>query len=172
MKRIVAAACCLVVATAVWAGDPAKQATTKPTSAKQLEMMKAEMSKCAVCKTMAARLDEIGPMQVEVVKLNDGTAFIHNVTPNKAAVYHQASAELMKAGEASMTMTDAQAKTELCDICQGFRDVMKAGANMSNGQTKYGDLCVVTSKDPKVQAQIASLGEKCAMMMGTAQATR
>jgi len=173
MKRLIAAACVLALAcSAVWAGDPAKDAASKPMSAQHAEMMKAEMMKCAVCKHMAAHLDEIGPIQTDVVKLNDGFAQIHNVPPAKAAALHAACDEMSKAGEASLSMTDEQAKTQLCPMCQGIRDAMKAGAHMSQGKTKTGDMMVLTSTDPKVQSQIVALGDKCAMMAAGPQATR
>jgi hypothetical protein len=173
MKRILLAVCLLVVmCSGAWADEPTKTAA-KPTSAKnQADMMKAEMAKCAVCKNMAAHLDEIGPIQTEVVRLNDGVALIHSVSPSKADVFHKAGAEVAKAGEACMTMTDAQAKTQLCSFCQELRGVMKAGAEMSNGNTKYGDLMVITAKDPAVQTKIGSLASKCEMMMTQQQATR
>ena len=45
---------------------------------------------------------------------------------------------------------------------------MKAGAKMSNGMTKTGDLMVITSDDPATQAKIADLASKCEMMMSGA----
>jgi hypothetical protein len=77
-----------------------------------------------------------------------------------------------KAGEASMKMTDAQAKTELCSFCQEMRSAGKAGARFSKGKTKTGDMMVMTSDDPKVQGQLTALGQKCAMMAGDPQASR
>jgi len=180
MKRVLVAACLLAMTcTAVWAGEQ-PQATTKgaatqaaqQTSAKQLEMMKAEMAKCAVCKNLAAHLDEIGPINMEVAKLNDGVAIMHSVPAAKVATFQKACEEMDKAGEACMTMTDEQAKTQLCPMCQDMRSVMKAGGKMSTGMTKHGDIMVLTSTDPTVQAQINSLGEKCAMMAAGTQAAR
>lgn len=169
MKRLMAAVCTLLISTAVWAGD---QGMSKQMSAKHMQMMKAEMMKCAVCKHMAVHLDEIGPVQSDVAQLNDGMAIIHNVPPDKADVFHQAGEECSQAGMAAMNFTDEQAQTQLCAMCQGIRSAVKAGATMSQGQTKNGDIMVLTSNDPKVQAQLASLAEKCAMMMGEGQAKR
>ena len=176
MKRILVAACLLAMTcTAAWAEGQTQAPTKAPattkapaaptTSAKQLEMMKAEMSKCAVCKPMAAHLDEIGPISMEVVKLDNGIAMLHSVPAAKVAAYQSAAKEVHAAGEASMTMTDEQAKTSLCPMCQGLRDAMKAGAKATAGMTKHGDLVVFTSDDPAVQAQLTSLGDKCAAMM-------
>ena len=173
MKRLIASACVLLMAcSVVWAGGPTKDAAKKGMSAQHMEMMKAEMSKCAVCKHMAAHLDEIGPVQMDVVELNDGVALMHSVEPSKAEIFHKAGAEMHQAGESCMAMTDAEAKSQLCPMCQGMREVMKAGAHMSQGTTQNGDIMVLTSTDPKVQAQIATLGKQCAMMAGGGQATR
>jgi hypothetical protein len=161
MKRLMAVVCMLLVSTAVWAGDQ--------TMNKQMETMKAEMMKCYVCKHMAMHLDEIGPVKTDVAQLNDGLAIVSNVAPEKAAVYHQAGAECAKAGEEAMAFTDEQAKAQLCPLCQGIHSAVKAGATFSEGETKNGSVMVLTSNDPKVQMQLNTLADKCAMMMGDTQ---
>lgn len=162
-RWIVASVCALTIAMGVaWGGDVAK---STPASAEKMQAMKAEMMKCAVCKNIAAHMDEIGPMKAEVVRLNDGVAMVHNVTdPSKLTVYRTASAATHKAGEACMDMTDEQAKTQLCSFCQDIRSSMKAGAKMSVGDTKMGDMMVLTSADPAVQTKLSALAEKCEMM--------
>lgn len=162
LKRIAATTCVLMIAMGIaWAGDMAKPA------AEQMEAMKAAMAKCSVCKIMVPHMDELGPMKMEVVKLNDGIAVMHNVTdPAKAAKLHAVCKEMGVAGEACMAMTDEQAKAQLCENCQDIRSVVKAGATMSTGDTKMGDIMVFTSSDPAVQAKIAAMGEKCALMAG------
>ena len=147
MKRILLPLCAvLMTAGLVWAGEPVKAGA----SAAQMSAMKAEMAKCAVCKHMAAHLDEIGPVKMETVSLNDGVAIMHSVPAAKADMYHKAAAEVAEAGGACMTMTDAQAKEQLCAFCQGTRDVMKSGGKMSNGMTKTGDMMVITASDAAV----------------------
>jgi hypothetical protein len=163
MKQVFAVACLLLVATSAWAGDQGM---------KQMEMMKAEMSKCDVCKHMVPYLDQIGPVQSEVVQMNDGMAIIHTASPDKADLFHKAGDECSAAGMKAMELTDEQAKTHLCSMCQGIRSAVKAGATMSQGMTKNGDIMVLTSQDSKVQMQLSQLGEKCAMMMGQDQAKR
>ncbi len=162
-KKVLTAALFVVLAFAlVWAGTPAK---TGMTGNPQMEMMKAEMMKCAVCKNMAMHMDEIGPMKMEAVQLNNGVAIIHTVVNSKnVATFHATCDEMSKAGEACMTMTDEQAKTDLCPFCQDMRSAMKAGAQMSKGHTKKGGMMVLTSSDPAVQAQLTTLQQKCAMM--------
>ena len=157
MKRLMAVVCMLLISTAVWAGD---QGMSKQMSAKQMQMMKAEMMKCDVCKHMAMHLDEIGPVQIDVAQLNDGMAIVHNVSPDKAAVYHKAGQECSQAGMAAMNYTDEQAQKQLCPMCQGIRSAVKAGATLSQGETKNGDVMVLTSSDPKVQTQLTSLADR------------
>jgi hypothetical protein len=161
MKRVFAVVCLLLVATSAWAGDYAM---------KHMETMQAEMSKCDVCKHMVPYLDKIGSIDTQVVELNNGMATIHTAAPDKADVFHKASEECAAAGMKAMELTDEQAKTHLCPMCQGVRSAVKAGATMSQGTTKNGDVMVLTSQDPKVQKQLAELGKKCAMTMGQEQA--
>jgi len=119
LKLITIAACVLAVAVGIaWAGDMTSP-QGKMTS-DQMQAMKASMLKCSVCKHMAAHLDELGPvMTMEVAKLNDGVAVMHNITdPAKIAVFRAAGKETSAAGMACMAMTDEQAKAELCEFCQ------------------------------------------------------
>lgn len=165
-KKVTIAALFVLLAFAlVWAGTPTPKGTM--TANPQMDMMKAEMMKCAVCKNVAMHMDEIGPMGMEAVQLNDGMAVRHwvkNPTPARTAAFHTASTECKNACDATMNWTDEQAKTGLCDFCQGVHNAMKAGAHMSMGDTKSGNLMVMTSTDPAVQAQLTTLHEKCAMM--------
>jgi len=159
-KKVLAIALFVVLAFAlVWAGD--KSAANKA----QMEAMKAEMMKCAVCKTMVPQLDAIGPMKMEAVKLDNGLAIVHTVVNTKnVAAFQTACDATNKVGMAAMSWTDEQAKTDLCPFCQDMRTAVKAGAQMSNGHTKKGTIMVLTSADPAVQAQLGTLHEKCAMM--------
>jgi hypothetical protein len=173
-RWIVVCVCALTIAIGVAWGDSAKPAgTTAPAAAKnaygasseKMAAMKAEMMKCAVCKNMAMKMDEIGPMTSDVAKLNDGVALMHGVKDmSKLPIYRAASKATADAGNACMTMTDEQAKTQLCSYCQEMRSAMKAGAKMSQGETKNGDIMVLTSSDPAVQAQLSALADKCKMM--------
>jgi hypothetical protein len=159
MKRILSALVVLGLVGSAWAGSPADAA--------KMSAMKAEMSKCAVCKHMAAKMDEIGPVSMQVVHLDNGVAIQSEVQDaSKVAVFHAVGVEMSKAGEATMKMTDAQAKTDLCPMCQDMRSAAMKGANISHGQTKTGSLCVIASNDAAVQKDIAAFEMKCAAMMG------
>jgi len=164
IKRIALAAILVAAATAVaLAGDMPKGAA----GSSSVEAMKAELMKCSVCKHIAMHMDEIGPMGMEAVKLNDGVAISHWVQgkdPKRIAAMHAACAEANAAGEACMSMTDEQAKAQLCESCQAIRNAVKAGAHLSFGDTRNGDMMVLTSSDPAVQGQLAKYQQKCAMM--------
>ncbi|HXF48171.1 MAG TPA: hypothetical protein VNL73_01940 [Verrucomicrobiae bacterium] len=161
-KKVLTAALFVILAIGlVWAGDK------KAAGNAQMEQMKAEMMKCAVCKNVAMHMDEIGPMGMEAAKLNDGLAIRHWVKSSdaaKVAAFHAACNAANKAGEATLGWSDEQAKTDLCQFCQDMRTAMKAGAHMSYGDTKNGSVMVLTSSDPGVQTQLTTLHEKCAMM--------
>ena len=165
LKKLTVAACMLSLAAGVaFAGAPAPKAAAMA-GADKMAMMKAEMMKCSTCKHMAMHLDELGPMTMDVAQLNDGVAIMHGVTnPAKAVAFHAACKETEAAGMASMSMTDDQAKTDLCSMCQDMRSAMKAGAKMSVGETTNGGIMVMTSSDPVVQKSLAGLAAKCAMM--------
>ena len=160
-KKVLTAALFVLLAFAlVWASDTKKGMTGNA----QMEQMKVEMMKCAVCKNMAMQMDAMGQCGMEVTALNDGMAMRHWVKSDdakKIAAFHTGAAAYSKAGEACMTMTDEQAKTDLCPFCQDMRSAMKAGAKMSYGTTKKGDLMVITSLEPAVQAQITALRQQC-----------
>jgi hypothetical protein len=156
-----------------WAGDVTKKdagatgkAVPEAAAAAKMAAMKDAMTRCSVCKAFAPHMDELGPvMTMEVAKLDNGVLLIHNVTePSKVATYQAVCKEVSTAGQASMAMTDEQAKTQLCDYCQSIRTVVKSGAQMSKGNTKTGSVMILTSADPAVQTKIAELGAKCAMM--------
>ncbi len=161
-KKVLTAALFVVLAFAlVWAGDK------KAANTAQMDAMKAEMMKCAVCKNVAMNMDEIGPMGMEAAKLNDGLAIRHwvkSADAKKVAAFHTACNAANQAGQTTLSWTDEQAKTDLCQFCQDMRTAMKAGAHMSYGDTKNGSMMILTSSDPAVQAQLGTLHEKCAMM--------
>jgi len=161
-SRVLVALAALAVAATAFAGDDAKKAD----KAAMMEMMKAEMMKCAVCKNMMTGMDQYGPaMSTEVVTLDNGMAMVHNISdPAKVEVFHAAGNATAKAGMACLTMTDEQARAQLCEFCQATRELGKHGASISYGQTKMGDMMIISSNDPKVVGQIGELRSKCAMM--------
>ncbi len=171
-KSIITALLCSFVFGIAWAGDAAKTSaaaaakTDQAAASARMKMMKDEMMKCSVCKNMATHMDEWGPvMTMDVAHLNDGVAMIHGVSdPSKLANFRADCAATHKAGEASMTMTDEQVKTQLCSFCQEIHGAMKAGAKMSQGPTTSGEIMILTSSDPAVKAKLEALAAQCEMM--------
>ncbi len=154
-----------ILCTAAFAGDKQKGEGGKM----GMEAMKAEMLKCYVCKNMASKWDEIGPMGMESTKLNDGlllSSWVKSEDPKKVEAYHAAAAACTKAVGETLEWTDEQAKGgELCEWCQDVRGALKSGAHFSSGSTKNGDMKVLTATDPAVQAKLAAMHEKCVMMI-------
>jgi hypothetical protein len=143
-----------------WAGEPA---------AADHEAMMAGLMDCAVCKNMAPHMATLMPvMSLEFVEMTNGMAMVHAVSdPSKIAEYHEMSAATAKAGQACMTFSDTEASENLCHFCQSIRSLGKAGATVSHGDTKAGDMLVITSEDPAVQAQIAAFRTQAQEMMGS-----
>lgn len=125
------------------------------------------MANCDVCKNMVPHMESLGPvMTMDYAKLNDGIAMMHGVSdPAKLAEYRKMSAAMTQAGEACMMLTDEEAGTHLCEMCQHIRSAMQAGAKMSMGETTMGDVMVITSDDPAVQKRLGELGSMCAMIV-------
>jgi len=163
IRRILVVGCLLAlslgVALAGGKGDMMKAAAG--------DKMAQEMMKCDVCKHMAPHMKELGPaMTMDMATLNDGVAFMHGVSdPAMLPMYRKVSAEMATAGEACMDYSDEKAASNLCEMCQGIRKAMHSGAKMSMGDTKMGDIMVLTSDDAAVQKQLSQLGTMCEMMM-------
>lgn len=153
----------LVLAGAAVAGEGHKHSTA---SMDMKSAMMAEMMKCSVCSHMAPHMESLGPvMKMEVVNLDNGVAIMHKVTDaSKLAEFRTMNAEMHAAGGKCMEMSDADAQSKLCSFCQSVRSNVKAGAMMSVGETKTGDMMVLTSGDPAVQKSLAELAANCAMM--------
>lgn len=168
-KKVILTALFVVLAFAlVWAGD--KKAAANP----QMEQWKAEAAKCAVCKNMVSSMEQLMPvMKMEMVKLDNGMAMTGTITDSKqVANYHGLCDKWSGAMATAMQMNDEQAKTDLCQHCQSMRGVVKAGAQMSYGKTKNGDLLVYSSNDPAVQAKISDFHAQCVAMMSEMEGSK
>jgi hypothetical protein len=155
MVRIAAFALGLAAAAAL-AGDAAHDA----------EM--AEYMNCTICKHMMVQMETLGPvMKHEMIAMDDGLAMYHWVTDDtKAALLHEVTDKMHAAGMETKDWTEAQAKEHLCKFCEGFHGLLSAGAHMSKGRSTNGDLMVITSPDPAVQAKIAAYHKEMSQEMG------
>jgi hypothetical protein len=156
----------LLLASAAFAGAGHDHGKDAKSAAADQNAMMAEMMKCSVCKSMASKMDVLGPaLKTEFVKLNDGMAIVHEVTdPKMMDTFRTAIAETHKAGQASMAYTPEQVKTELCSWCQEIHGLMASGAHMSTGDTKNGSILILSSSDPAIQTKLATMHMKCASM--------
>ena len=106
IRILVPALLLLLVSGLALAGDPAHKATGADAKA-HMEMMKAEMMKCAVCKNMAAHMDEYGAtMKTEVIKTNNGMAMMHMVTDPKQV--GRLVGDVMKTHKGQVEATDVK----------------------------------------------------------------
>jgi hypothetical protein len=146
-----------LAATAAFAGDAAHH---------DAEM--AEYMNCTICKHMMVQMETLGPvMKHEMIAMDDGLAMYHWVTDDtKAALLHEVTDKMHAAGMETKGWTEAQAKDNLCKFCEGFHGLLAAGAHMSKGRSTNGDLMVITSDDPAVQAKIAAYHKEMAAEMG------
>lgn len=162
MRKLVLAATIVAVFAAmpVWAGHGGDKA--------QMEAMKAEFAKCMMCKNFLPVFDDLMPvLHNEVVMLDNGMAMLHTVSdPAKTKLLHGVDAKMNESFGTCVALSDADAAKQLCTLCQDLRSLVKAGAQMSHGTTKSGDIMVLTTADPKVKAQLSSFQAKCATMMG------
>ena len=172
LRRVLVTGCLLLLlAGAATAGDMKKknEAHAGMDGDGKMAMMMKEMMNCDVCKHMVPHMNELGPVMTnDIIMLNDGVAMMHGVSdPAMLKTYREVSAEMGEAGEACMALNDKDAKTHLCEMCQDIRSAVHAGARLSMGDTKTGDVMVLTSEDPAVQKQLSELGTKCEMMMSS-----
>jgi hypothetical protein len=169
LRKMLVVGCLLAVAVGVATAGGVKDTEKDMAmhSSDEMAAHQAELMKCDVCKHMVPHLASLGPvMTMDYAQLNDGVAMMHGVSdPAKLDEYRKMSEEMSAAGEACMSYTDAEAESQLCEMCQTMRSAMQAGARMSMGPTKMGDVMVLTSEDPAVQKQLTKLGQQCEMIM-------
>ena len=132
------------------------------------DMMKSMMN-CTMCSKMAPHMAELEPvLKGEIVELNNGMAMIHTITDaKKVDAYHTVSLSMQEVGAECMAYSDADAKEKLCDHCNGIRSAINAGANFSMGLTENGDMMVLTSEKPEVQAKIDAVQKNFETMMAS-----
>lgn len=163
MTRAILAASLMTLIALGTAGAVDKKA------AANTDAMMAEMMNCAVCKHMVAHMDELMPvMSCEVISLDDGVAIAHSSSdPEKVALLQTTSAEMGEACAATLKMSDEEAASALCSLCNQFRGLMASGAHISKGTTKSGDIMIVTSDDAEMQAKIAAVGKTFEMALAS-----
>ena len=127
----------------------------------------AEWANCHICKVMLPHMAELMPViKHELVTLDNGCATLTTVTdPAKLESYHQMCKAMHKAGEESASFTKEEASAQLCPMCQKMWVLMADGAHLSYGLTSRGDMLVLSSEDPEIQARIVALWKEYEQMM-------
>ena len=170
MKRcktiiLLALSAAFVVALLAWAGDE-KQAD-HPQMTK--EQMKAEFSKCYMCKNMVPYMDKAWypTMSWEIYNLKNGMIVIEHVGDKSGmAEYKTLFAAFVKAGNELEKWSEADAKKQLCEHCQGMFSLMKAGAVDDWVLTKDGCVGFFVSEKPETAKMIHAQADQMRQMMG------
>jgi len=167
MKKVLLASLGLVVMVALlaWAGGEKK---TQQMSM-DMDVMKAEMAKCTMCKEMLPYMDQTWWMNMkhEVHNLKNGALFIHaypTATEKELADIHKMCTAMETAGAGLEKMTAKETQGKLCQHCQEWFSVMKDGAKDEWVLTKTGSIGVVTSDNPKTVAKIHAMADKVRQM--------
>ena len=164
MKKVLLASLGLVVMVALlaWAGGEQKPQMS-------MDQMKAEMSKCTMCKEMLPYMNQewwMG-MKHEVHNLKNGALFIHaypTATEKELAEIHKMCTAMETAGKGLEKMTAKETQGKLCQHCQEWFSLMKDGAKDEWVLTKTGSIGVVTSDNPKTVAKIHTMADKVRQM--------
>jgi hypothetical protein len=122
--------------------------------------MKAEMEKCAVCKNLAANPELMNAMTWETHKIDNGMLCVSTVPKEKKSEFDALNTK-MKASIEQMKSDEQQGKTsELCELCKGMGELLKAGAKEKEISLENGSIHMLTSDDPAVVAKIHAEAEK------------
>jgi hypothetical protein len=122
--------------------------------------MKAEMEKCAVCKNLAANPELMNAMTWETHKIDNGMLCVSTVPKEKKSDFDALNAK-MKASIEQVKADEQQGKTpEICELCKGMGDLLKAGAKEKEIALSNGAIHMLTSDDPAVVAKIHAEADK------------
>ena len=127
----------------------------------------AAMANCHVCKVMMPHMAELMPvLTYELINLDNGRATLTTITDSeKIGSYHELCGAMHKAGMETASFTKEEAGAKLCPMCQKMWQLMAEGAHLSYGTTATGDLMVLSSEDPEIQAKIAALWKEYEQLM-------
>jgi hypothetical protein len=155
-----------LVSLLAWAGDE-KQAD-HPQQMDKVQM-KEMFSKCYMCKNMVPYMDKAWypTLSWEVYNTKNGMVMIEHVGDKSGmAEYKTLFAAFEKAGNEARKWSDAEAKKQLCEHCQGMFSLMKAGAVDDWALTKDGSVGVFVSNKPETVKMIHAQADQIRQMMG------
>ena len=167
MKKITSIALSIIATMALlaWAGE-GEQADHPQMSKEQMKEM---FSKCYMCKNMVPYMDKAWypTMSWEIYNLKNGMIVIEHVGDKSGmAEYKTLFASFEKAGNEVRKWSEADAKKQLCEHCQGMFSLMKAGAVDDWVLTKDGSVGFFVSDKPETVKMIHAQADNMRQMMG------
>jgi hypothetical protein len=148
-----------LVAFLAWAGEGEKEFSK--------EDLKAEFSKCHVCGKMIPYMDNDWWWQTnhEIYDLENGMVFIHSITDKKyAGDFHKMCGDMEAAIGELKAMPEDKLQGKMCQHCQDFAALTKAGARYESVLTETGSLGIVTSEKPELVKRIHAMAEQSRQM--------
>lgn len=158
-----------MLALAVWAGEAGQPQMTKEKMAEMKMQMKAEFSKCYMCKNMVPYMDKAWypALSWEIYNTKNGMIMIEHLGDKSGMEDYKALfAAFEKSGEEVRKWSNAEVKKQLCDHCQGMWSLMKAGAVDDWALTKDGSVGVIVSDKPETVKLIHAQADQARKMMG------
>jgi len=162
---LLALSAAIVLALLAWAGEEKKADHPQMTPAQMKEMF----SKCYMCKNMVPYMDKAWypTLSWEIYNLKNGMIMIEHVGDKSGmAEYKTLFASFEKAGNEVRKWSEADAKKQLCEHCQGMFSLMKAGAVDDWVLTKDGSVGFFVSDKPETVKMIHAQADNMRQMMG------
>ena len=170
MKRfktiiLLALSAAFAVALLAWAGEG--EHADHPQMTK--EQMKEMFSKCYMCKNMVPYMDKAWypTMSWEIYNLKNGMIMIEHLGDKSGMAEDKTLfAAFEKTGNEVRKWSNAEAKKQLCEHCQGMCSLMKAGAVDDWVLTKDGSVGFFVSEKPETVKLIHAQADQMRQMMG------
>ena len=151
-----------LISLLAWAGEGEQHQMDKA-------QMKEMFSKCYMCKNMVPYMDKAWypTLSWEIYNLKNGMIVIEHVGDKSGmAEYKTLFAAFVKAGNEVEKWSQADAKKQLCEHCQGMFSLMKAGAVDDWVLTKDGSVGFFVSDKPETVKMIHAQADNMRQMMG------
>ena len=119
-----------------------------------------QMKKCEVCKVLADKPELMEHMTWETHKIENGMLCVASVPKDQKKDFEAAHKQMMQSIAKVTADQKAGKKVQLCAMCAGMGDLMKAGAKQQQINTATGAISLVTSSDPAVVEKIHAQADK------------
>jgi cell division FtsZ-interacting protein ZapD len=118
------------------------------------------MEKCDVCKHIAAKHELMKNMTWETHKIDNGMLCVSTVPKEKKSEFDALAKEMTTAIEEVKAAKEQGQEVELCELCEGWAELIKAGAKEKEISLTNGSIHMITSDDPAVVAKIHAEADK------------